>query len=247
MNKLHVGMFVYLAPLLAGPAFAAGDGGMPNDLTPWSQASATSVAIAPQAVSSAGGGHLLSDLLQLRTVVFEAVRTGDARGMPELLRQGIDVNMHDETGQTPLIAAALSGQVEIARILIDDKADVRARTQNGMTALHAAAYAGSVEIAQMLIAGGADVNDQANVAGITPLHAAAEEDRLAVATKLLEAGADVSRLEVNGYSAGSRAGWREHWDVVRILLRSGDKCQSEDVAGAWLFEKCTHLDLNASN
>jgi len=50
-------------------------------------------------------------------------------------------------------------------------------------------------------------------------------------------------VEVNGYTAGSRAGWREHWDVVKLLLRAGDTCQPEAVAGAWLFNKCTHLAL----
>jgi uncharacterized protein len=205
------------------------------------------VAIALQSAQATSAETLPNDPQQLQASVFKLARTGDVDMMAQLLRRGIDINLHDETGQTPLIAAALAGQDDIARLLIDSKADLMARTQNGMTALHAAAYVGDVEIAQMLIAHGADVNDQANVAGITPLHAAAEEDRPAVVKQLVKAGADVSRVEVNGYSAGSRAGWREHWEVVRFLLNSGDTCQPEAVAGAWLYDKCTHLKPNASN
>lgn len=190
---------------------------------------------------------LPTDPQQLQAIVFKSAQKGDTDIMVHLLHSGVDINLHDETGQTPLITAALAGQVNIARLLIDNKADIMARTMKGMTALHAAAYSGDVEIATMLIAKGADVNDQANIAGVTPLHAAAEEDHSAVVKQLVKSGADISRLEINGYSAGSRAGWREHWEVVRFLLRSGDNCQPEAVAGAWLYDKCTHLNLNASN
>jgi hypothetical protein len=79
------------------------------------------------------------------------------------------------------------------------------------------------------------------------LDAAAEEDQLAVVKMLVAAGADPNRVEVNGYTAGSRAGWREHWDVVVVQLRSGDTFQLEDLAGTWLRDTCNHLYLNASN
>ena len=188
-----------------------------------------------------------TDPAELQVVVFRSAQTGDLATMTGLLDHGFDIDIRDETGQTPLITATLAGQDDIARLLIDNNADVMARTGNGMTALHAAAYVGDLAIAEMLIAHGAAVNDQANVAGITPLHAAAEEDHADVAAELLDAGADVALVEVNGYTAGSRAGWREHWDIVRLLMRAGDTCQPEALAGPWLFEKCTHLDLNASN
>lgn len=164
-----------------------------------------------------------------------------------VLAHGVDLTFRDATGQTQLIMAALAGESANVQILLDAGADVMARTDKGMTALHAAAYVGDVDSMKLLIAHGADVNDQANIAGITPLSAAAEENYPEAVKLLLASGADLSRLEVNGYTAGSRAGWREHWDIVRVLLKAGDVCQPEAVAGAWLYDKCTHLDLNASN
>ena len=174
-------------------------------------------------------------------------KTDNLNKMSALLGEGMDINLQDVDGQPALITATLAGHDDMVRLLLDHKADVLARTQKGMTALHAAAYVGNAEIAKMLIDHGAAVNDQANIARITPLHAASEEDHLAVVKLLVAAGADPKRVEVNGYTAGSRAGWREHWDVVVFLLRSGDTCQPEDLAGAWLRDKCTHLDLSASN
>ena len=188
-----------------------------------------------------------SDPQKKEAAIFAAAEKGDVATLKQLIGSGVDVDLRDGTGQTPLLAAALARQDEIARVLIEAHADVKARTSKGMTALHAAAYVGDVEIAEMLVAHGADINDQANIAGITPLFAAAEENHPDVVKALIKDGADVARLEVNGYTAGSRAGWREHWDVLRILLRSGDTCQPEAVAGKWLYEKCTNLDLSASN
>lgn len=190
---------------------------------------------------------LPSDPQQVRALIADVAQAGDLNVMSKLLRSGLDINLQDVNGQPPLVTATLAGHDDMVRLLLDHKADVMGRTNKGMTALHAAAYAGNLTIAKMLIAHGADINDQANIAGITPLHAAAEEDHADVVKQLVAAGADPKRVEVNGYTAGSRAGWREHWKIVRFLLRSGDTCQPEDLAGAWLREKCTHLDLNASN
>lgn len=183
----------------------------------------------------------------LRALISKVAQTGDLNMMAKLIHAGMDINLRDKDGQPALVTAALAGQDDMVRLLLDNKADVFARTQKGMTALHAAAYVGDLAVAKMLIAKGADVNDQANIAGITPLHAAAEENHPDLAKQLVASGADPKRVEVNGYTAGSRAGWREHWGIVRFLLRSGDTCQPKDIAGDWLYDKCTHLDLNASN
>ena len=211
----------------------------------WSLLAVAAMTLLP--AISAQAGVIPNDEQQLRALIAKVAQTGDLNTMAKLLAAGMDINLQDKDGQPALITATLAGQDDMVRLLLDHKADVLARTQKGMTALHAAAYVGDLTAAKLLIAHGAEVNDQANIARITPLHAAAEEDHPDVVKQLVAAGADPKRVEVNGYSAGSRAGWREHWEIVRFLLRSGDTCQPEDLAGDWLYEKCTHLDLNASN
>lgn len=196
---------------------------------------------------SVQAGVIPNDEHQLRALIAKVAQTGDLNTMTKLLAAGMDINLQDVNGQPALITATLARQDDMVGLLLDHKADVLARTQKGMTALHAAAYVGDLTVVKLLIAQGAEVNDQANIARITPLHAAAEEDHPDVVKQLVAAGADPKKVEVNGYSAGSRAGWREHWEIVRFLLRSGDTCQPKDLAGNWLYEKCTHLDLNASN
>jgi ankyrin repeat protein len=55
----------------------------------------------------------------------------DASIAAQLLRSGVEVNASDEAGLTPLMVAARSGQIEVARELIRAGADIQARTRNG--------------------------------------------------------------------------------------------------------------------
>lgn len=110
--------------------------------------------------------------------IFDLVKAGDAAGVEQALASGIDVNVRDELGQTPMVVAALAGQGDVAWVLLRHGADIMARTDKGMTALHAAAFAGDFEILGLLLDNGASIKDQDNFAHITPLHAAAEENHL---------------------------------------------------------------------
>lgn len=203
--------------------------------------------LAAAVVFPAASGHagiIPYDTHDVREMISRVAKTGDLNTMSALMREGLDINLMDADGEPALVTAVLAGQDDMVHLLLAHGADVMTRTDKGMTALHAAAYVGNLPIARALIAQGAGVNDQANIAGITPLHAASEENQLRVVKLLVSSGADVQRVEVNGYTAGSRAGWREHWDIVRFLLASGDTCQPEELAGAWLRDKCTHIDAS---
>jgi ankyrin repeat protein len=90
------------------------------------------------------------------------------------------------------------GHIEIAKLLIANKADVRATDPNGFTVLHNASSNGDIEIMRLLLAEGADVNAVSNVSGSTPLHCAClgsspDFERNIEAIKLLiQEGADVN-------------------------------------------------------
>jgi ankyrin repeat protein len=170
-----------------------------------------------------------------------AAQTGDLGKLETLLAGGGDPNARDVTGQTPLITAALAGQEKVAALLIERGADIAARTSQGLTALHAAAYAGDAEIVRLLIGRGAAVNDQDNRFKTSPVNLAAEENHLPVVEMLLAAGAKADVVDVNGIAATTKAGFREHWDILRALKRAGAPCQPEEFVGAWLYQKCTEL------
>jgi ankyrin len=72
-----------------------------------------------------------------------------------LLEHGADVNSANSSGDTPLLGAAISGDLASARVLVRAGAGVCAVCTNGMTCLHVAARGGQVEMLQLLLEHGA--------------------------------------------------------------------------------------------
>ena len=67
-------------------------------------------------------------------LLFMACR-GDAKGVDDLLNEGIDVNSIDLDGRTALHVAACEGHVEVARLLLSRKANLDARDRWGSTVI----------------------------------------------------------------------------------------------------------------
>jgi ankyrin repeat protein len=169
--------------------------------------------------------------------LFEKVEAGDAASVKHLLASGVAVDSRARDGATPLIAAALSDQPAIAELLISKGADVMARNSGGFTPLHAAAYSGSLAVAKLLLEKGAVIEDAANKAGVTPLLVAVEENRVAMLELLIARGADVNRPESHGYTPVTRAGFKGHKDIIRVLKRHGAACPPAEMIGASLCIK----------
>src|SRR5260370_35869359 len=89
---------------------------------------------------------------------------------------------------TPVQAALLTGQVEVARMLVTKGADVNFKQAEGFTALHEAAQLGSEELVELLVSAGAEVNAKGGD-GRTPLDVAIKAKKLAVADLLRRHGA----------------------------------------------------------
>ena len=172
--------------------------------------------------------------------LFDAVASGDTASIERLLEGGAAVDARARDQATPLITAALNGQVEAAKLLLAKGADVMARNSGGFTALHAAAYSGSVPVAVLLLDNGAARDDTANKAGTAPLFVAAEMNHPAVVELLIARGSDVSRPESHGYSALTRAIFKGHKDMMRLLKRHGLTCQ-HDKLSAGQYVQCLEL------
>ena len=87
--------------------------------------------------------------------IWEAAYDGNIEAVKHHLDAGVDVNVKDEGGETPLHVAALMNNAEVAELLIDEGADVNAKNMDGETPLHKAV---PKEIVKLLIFNGADVN-----------------------------------------------------------------------------------------
>lgn len=110
------------------------------------------------------------------------------------------VDRTDELGNHPLQRAALEGNKEVIRLLLEHNVHVDQKGHIGNTALHWAVTVGNDEIVTMLLRSGADANAQ-NENGDTPLHTTAKYSLACyreIALILLEHGALISIPDEDG-------------------------------------------------
>ncbi|WP_353451766.1 ankyrin repeat domain-containing protein [Sphingomonas aerolata] len=147
----------------------------------------------------------LPPIERLVELMFDAARMGRDEMIPALLQAGVDIEVTDARGYTPLVLASYNAQESTTRLLLDAGARVDgdpASTAN--TALMGVCFKGYTSIARMLIAAGADVNRR-NGVGHTALMMAALFNQGAIIDLLLEQGADPAVVDAAGNSVASLA------------------------------------------
>jgi ankyrin repeat protein/protein-tyrosine phosphatase len=119
--------------------------------------------------------------------------------MLELLLQHpkIDINIADSNGNTPLLLAVMSGNVNCVAMLLNKGASVNVCSMLGTTPLHVAAERGHVNFVHLLLGAGAHVNAQDNF-GQTPLHLAAKNNQKEIVKILKQHGANVNIADIDG-------------------------------------------------
>lgn len=78
--------------------------------------------------------------------LFEAAEKGLAYQAKQLLIKGANPNARDGGQMTPLHAAAIHGELEVFRLLLDNGADITAKTVRGKTALELADTNGNTDV-----------------------------------------------------------------------------------------------------
>jgi serine/threonine protein kinase len=102
-----------------------------------------------------------------RPSIHSAAYIGDEINVRYYVNSGVDINIRDSYGMTPLHRAAETGQVRIVKLLIQLGADVEAVDNFHETPLHVAAKTKNRKCIKALIDGGAMINIR-NKAGWTP-------------------------------------------------------------------------------
>ncbi|KAL8960924.1 MAG: hypothetical protein Q9193_002450 [Seirophora villosa] len=142
-----------------------------------------------------------------------------------LLQNRPPLEKADEKGITPLMYAAMRGELLMATKLITCGASTQIKDKCGGTALHYAAHRGTEpEMITLLIKEGALVNAKDERMG-TPLHFAAYNpaDTVKVVERLLQAGADIEARTEDGWTPLHFAA-DSNTDLVRVvecLLQAG--------------------------
>ncbi len=128
----------------------------------------------------------------------------------------------EDTGVTPLHAAAMDGNQAEAERLLAEGADVNARTKlefGGMTPLVKAAIKGHETIVDFLLNNGADI-EAGDGRGMTPLMYAISNRQNGIITLLIKRGADVNAI-ANEFNPLMHAGAAGEEEIVEALLQHG--------------------------
>ena len=90
-------------------------------------------------------------------MLFLAVKDGSSKVIDYLTNlPGIDINLANQSGETPLMIASIEGNLAVVKYLVlTKKADIN---NSGWTPLQYACTRGHLEVAQFLVANGAKVN-----------------------------------------------------------------------------------------
>ena len=147
------------------------------------------------------------------------------KAMVDLLKEGVNVHSRDAQGRTPLIHAAVLGELTVVDLLSDQGANVNAQDEHGNTALIYAVQGGKLEIIEILLNRGASI-DMQNKKGATALMYAAlgdddYEGRLAIVLFLLSRGADVHIKNKIGGTAFVMAKSEFNDATAQLLLEHG--------------------------
>ncbi len=175
---------------------------------------------------------------------------GSVAQVQALLNLGVDPNVKDSLGETPLMKAVRNGHLRVADVLLNAGADARLHRRHtsiqshsaphGFTALHWAARDGNEDMVNALLTASADVNGVCTQ-GATALFFASQEGHLPVVKMLLSRGADVNLADRIGMTALSTAADMGCFGVVEALVRSGADVNAADFKGR------TALHLACSN
>jgi ankyrin repeat protein len=154
-----------------------------------------------------------------------------------LLEKGARVDTPDATGgATPLLAATIGREPEIAIQLIGKGANVNRKANagggRGVSPLMLAVAIGHLDLARAIIDAGADLKSRTEL-GESALVLAADNGWVEGAALLLERGADANARMSNGWTALMRAADKGHFEVVGMLLKNKADPNLKATDGEW--------------
>ncbi len=154
--------------------------------------------------------------------VADAAMNGDKAAVKALLKSAADVNAAQGDGMTALHWAAMSGDLELAQMLVFAGANVRATTRLGTyTPLFLASQQGHAPVIQALLQAGSDLK-AGTPNGTSPLMVAAASGKVDAVKALLDAGGDVNAKDgVRAQTPLMYAAAANRADVITLLAAKG--------------------------
>lgn len=149
-------------------------------------------------------------------LLLASATQNDLKGLQYFMKSGVDPNLCDNTGLTPLMAAAYKGYPDVLRELHAANCEIDKKDNSGYTALIFACNAGKFDCVKVLIDYGADVNAKDND-NSTPIMFAAQHGFNEIVKVLLSKGADPHFKGKHGLDAIGFATQNRMKETLNIL------------------------------
>ncbi len=172
--------------------------------------------------------------------LFDAINEASLDGIQKALKSGLDINTKDEAGQTPIMAAIITGKRDIAKAVLRAKADMNMQNAIGATPLMLAIEGGNFEMFNLLLVHAFENSfvpgaDQAksgktwasnvldinltNKTGETALMVAARVGNDQMFEALMDAGANLYSKNTDGQTVQEVAKANGHPSIVETIAR----------------------------
>lgn len=130
-----------------------------------------------------------------------------------------DINKQTDTGETPLISAVHYGDIDIVKLLLENKCDVDKHGCDGPSALHIAVIQNKTDMVLWLLENNGDVN-VCDCDHQSPLHLATYLGYKHIVNLLIKYKCDVNLCDYEHRTALHIATWENRADIVKILIDS---------------------------
>ncbi len=159
--------------------------------------------------------------------LLRASAKGDLAAVKKFIAEGVDVNVADGSGRTPLLEAVWAGHIDVVKFLVEKGAKVDLADKVGYTPLMRACEEGHLQVVTYLIGKGASVNSRGKVKGTTPLMLAAEQGHVKVLEALIAHGAKINAVDQLEETAVSRASHMNQNKAAAFLESKGGRGKPE--------------------
>ena len=152
---------------------------------------------------------------------FSVIEKGNIDKVKKYLDHGYDLNIKNDSGETPLHLASEKGYKEIVELLLKKGADPNIKNvYAGLSPLYLASVEGHKDIVELLLKYGANPNIKSD-SEETPLHWASIEGYKEIVELLLNHGVDPNIKNAYGETPLYLASSNRHKDIVELLLKHG--------------------------
>lgn len=166
-----------------------------------------------------------------RTLIFDLVLYNDFETLRTIINYGIDINLQDKEGKTPLMVLVEEGlklrekkdkDAFLERLVnfLKYRVNVDAQDNEGRTVIHKAVIANDITVVEKLLTKRANLNIK-DQHGRTALHHTQWRGNHQIARWLIAAGSDINQPDSSGFTILNYAAILGHAKLIMLLLSAG--------------------------